>query len=209
MRHLKLVSDPRCLTPLVPNTCCPETILQAVQYITLMNTLARFRLRAEARVFGLGYFWWILEPLMYVGVFYLVFVVLLGIATLNFCFSWQKAHVYLVFRTVNQASLSLVNSREVMAQTNLPKHLFPMAVIHEGLYRQTGVFAFLLTFLWMADFEPGSSWLWLIPVIVTQYLLVVGCGLFAAVLVCVKRDFQMLIQLGMVFLLFMSGVFGR
>ena len=93
-----------------------------------------------------------------------------------------------------------------MAQTNLPK-FFPMAVIHEGLYRQTGVFAFLLTFLWMADFEPGSSWLWLIPVIVTQYLLVVGCGLFAAVLVCVKRDFQMLIQLGMVFLLFMSGVF--
>ena len=183
--------------------------MQAVQYITLMNTLARFRLRAEARVFGLGYLWWILEPLMYVGVFYLVFVVLLGNRDPEFLFFLAVGKLTFIWfsKTVNQASLSLINSREVMAQTNLPKHLFPMAVIHEGLYRQTGVFAFLLTFLWMADFEPGSSWLWLIPVIVTQYLLVVGCGLFAAVLVCVKRDFQMLIQLGMVFLLFMSGVF--
>ena len=60
--------------------------MQVNQYITLMNTLARFRLRAEARVFGLGYFWWILEPLMYVGVFYLVFVLLLGNREPDFLF---------------------------------------------------------------------------------------------------------------------------
>ena len=40
-----------------------------------------------------------------------------------------------------------------------------------------------------------------------QYLLIVGCGLLAAVLVCLRRDFQMLIQLGTLFLLFTSGVF--
>jgi len=94
-----------------------------------------------------------------------------------------------------------------MAQTNLPKHLFPMAVIHEGLYRQAAVFVFLLGFLWLAGFPPDFAWLWLIPVIFTQYVLIVGCSLLAAVLVCLQRDFQMLIQLGMVFLLFMSGVF--
>ena len=40
-----------------------------------------------------------------------------------------------------------------------------------------------------------------------QYLLITGCALLGALLVCWRRDFQMLIQLGMVFLLFMSGVF--
>ena len=94
-----------------------------------------------------------------------------------------------------------------MAQTNLPKHLFPMALIHEGLYRQGAVFVFLLIFIWVAGFAPDGGWLWLIPVVLTQYLLIVGCSLLAAVLVCLQRDFQMLIQLGMVFLLFMSGVF--
>lgn len=174
-----------------------------------MNTLARFRLRAEARVFGLGYFWWILEPLMYVGVFYLVFVLLLGNREPDFLFFLAVGKLTFIWfsKTVNQASLSLISSRAIMAQTNLPKHLFPMAVIHEGLYRQVAVFAFLLVFLWAAGYAPDPAWLWLIPVIATQYLLIVGCSLLAALLVCLKRDFQMLIQLSMVFLLFMSGVF--
>lgn len=183
--------------------------MKANQYITLMDTLARFRLRAEARRFGLGYLWWLLEPLLYVGVFYLVFVLFLGNREPGFLFFLAVGKLTFIWfsKTINQAALSLVNSREIMAQTNLPKHLFPMAVIHEGLYRQGAVFAFLLIFLGVAGFAPNGVWLWLIPVMATQYVLIAGCSFFAAVLVCVQRDFQMLIQLGMVFLLFMSGVF--
>ena len=183
--------------------------MKANQYITLMDTLARIRLRAEARRYGLGYLWWILEPLLYVGVFYLVFVLILGNGEPGFLFFLAVGKLTFIWfsKTVNQAALSLLNSREIMAQTNLPKHLFPMAVIHEGLYRQGAVFVFLLIFVWSAGFTPDAGWLWLIPVMLTQYLLIVGCSLLAAVLVCLQRDFQMLIQLGMVFLLFMSGVF--
>ena len=183
--------------------------MKANQYITLMDTLARIRLRAEARRYGLGYLWWILEPLLYVGVFYLVFVLVLGNRESGFLFFLAVGKLTFIWfsKTVNQAAQSLLNSKEIMAQTNLPKHLFPMAVIHEGLYRQGAVFVFLLIFIWVAGFEPDGGWLWLIPVMLTQYLLIVGCSLLAAVLVCLQRDFQMLIQLGMVFLLFVSGVF--
>ena len=38
-------------------------------------------------------------------------------------------------------------------------------------------------------------------------MLITACGLFGALLVSFKRDFLLLIQLGMVFLLFMSGIF--
>ena len=43
-------------------------------YITLLDTLARFELKADARRYYLGYLWWVLEPMLYVAVFYLVFV---------------------------------------------------------------------------------------------------------------------------------------
>ena len=111
-----------------------------------MDTLARFRLRAEARRFGLGYLWWVLEPLLYVGVFYLVFVLFLGNREPGFLFFLAVGKLTFIWfsKTINQAALSLLHSREIMAQTNLPKHLFPMAVIHEGLYRQGAVFVFLL-----------------------------------------------------------------
>ena len=85
--------------------------------------------------------------------------------------------------------------------------MFPLAVLHEGLYRQMAVFLFLLVFIAFAGFTPHASWWYLLPIVVVQYLLIIGCGLIAALLVCAKRDFQLLISLGMVFLLFMSGIF--
>jgi len=179
------------------------------QYITLVDTLARLRLTAEARRFALGYVWWFLEPMLYVGVFYLVFDRLLGgrqpdflefLAVGKLTFIWFS-------KSVNQASLSLINSNGLIAQVNLPKHLFPLSVVQEGVYRQSAVFVFLLAFLFLAGYAPHASWIWLLPLMLVQYLLITACAMIGALLVCWRQDFQMLIPLGMVFLLFMSGVF--
>ena len=40
-----------------------------------------------------------------------------------------------------------------------------------------------------------------------NYLMIVACALVGACLVCIMRDFNMFISLGMTFLLFTSGVF--
>jgi hypothetical protein len=48
------------------------------QSLTLVNEMARLSLKADAQRYFFGYLWWILEPLLWVGVFYLVFEVLLG-----------------------------------------------------------------------------------------------------------------------------------
>ena len=183
--------------------------LRLRQYITLVDTLARFQLKAEARRFALGYVWWFLEPMLYVGVFYLVFEQLLGTRPPDFLVFLAVGKLTFIWfsKSVNQASMSLVNSRGLVAQVNLPKHIFPLSVVQEGVYRQVAVFGFLLLFLLLAGYSPGLGWLWLLPLIVSQYLLITGCALLGALLVCWRRDFQMLIQLGTVFLLFMSGVF--
>ena len=47
-------------------------------YFTLVDTMARMSLKADAARFFFGYLWWILEPLLYVAVFYVVFEVILG-----------------------------------------------------------------------------------------------------------------------------------
>jgi len=179
------------------------------QYLTLMDTLARFQLKAEARRFALGYLWWVVEPLLYVAVFYVVFVKLLGNQRSDFLVFLAVGKLTFIWfsKSINQAAMSLVNNRGLIGQVNLPKHLFPLSIVQEGLYRQLAVFAFLLLFVMGSRYSPQISWFWLLPIAALQYLLIVGFGLLAAVLVCLRRDFQMLIQLGTVFLLFMSGVF--
>ena len=46
--------------------------------------MARLSLKAEAQRYYLGYLWWVLEPLLWVGVFYVVFYELLGSITPDF-----------------------------------------------------------------------------------------------------------------------------
>ena len=143
------------------------------------------------------------------AVFYIVFERLLGSRQPDFLVFLAVGKLTFIWfsKSVTQAAGSLILNKGVIGQVNLPKHLFPLAVIHEGLYRQVAVFSFLLVFVSFAGFTPHASWWYLLPIAAVQYLLIIGCGLIAALLVCAKRDFQLLISLGMVFLLFMSGIF--
>ena len=179
------------------------------QTVTLVDTLARFHLKGESRQYFLGYLWWVLEPLLYVAVFYLVFDILLGSRQPDFLYFLMVGKLTFIWfsKSVNQAAGSLEANKGLLAQTNLRKELFPLAVIHQGFYRQLAVFAFLVCFLLIGGYLPSAVWLWLIPLTLLQAMLIAGCGLLGALLVSLRRDFRLVIQLGTVFLLFMSGIF--
>ena len=83
-------------------------------------------------------------------------------------------------KSVNQASSSLEANKGLMAQTHLRKELFPLAVIHQGFYRQLVVFIFLIGFLVMGGYPPSAAWLWLIPLTLLQAMLITACGLLGA-----------------------------
>ena len=171
--------------------------------------MATLSLKADAQRYFLGYLWWMLEPLLWVGVFYLVFAVLLGSGRADFLMFLAVGKLTFIWfsKSVSQSANSLLNALGLIGRMDAPKWLFPLAVCHEGLFKQVAVFALLIMLLLFNGYTPSLSWLWLAPLAVTQYLLIMGCGMLAALLVCVRRDFQLLVQLGLVFLLFISGIF--
>lgn len=186
-----------------------EPPLTLRQTMTLVDTLARFHLKGEARRYALGYLWWIVEPMLYVAVFYVVFEKLLQNRQPDFLsFLMVGKLVFIWFsKSVSQAASSIEGNKGLMAQINLRKEILPLTVMHQGLYRQLVVFSFLIIFIVFSGYAVTATWWWLVPVLLIQTLLVAACGLLAALLVCVQRDCLLLIQLGMVFLLFISGIF--
>jgi lipopolysaccharide transport system permease protein len=110
-------------------------------------------------------------------------------------------------KSVTQASNSIVSNPGLIGKINIPKTIFPMALIHESLYRQAVVFLLLFVVVAVWGYEVSLNWLWVLPVALVQYLMIIACGLFGATLVCYFRDFSMLIPLGMIFLMFTSGIF--
>lgn len=179
------------------------------RYWILVDHMARMSLKAGASRYFLGYLWWILEPILFVAVFYVVFELLLQNQRENyllflicgkFTFIWFS-------KSVAQCAQSIVNGRGLIGRLDLPKSLFPMATIQEGLYKQAAVFALLMLIVVSLGHAVTASWWWLLPVIVTNYLLIVACALMAAFFVCVVFDFSMVVPLIVIFLLFMSGIF--
>lgn len=171
--------------------------------------MARMALKASASQFYLGYLWWVLEPLLYVGVFYLVFDVLLGTRSGDFLVFLMCGKLMFIWfsKSVVQASRSIVAGKGLIGRLDLPKSLFPLASVHESLYKQLAVFALLLIFLLWSGYGINAAWWWLPPILLVNYLMILSCALAAAFLVCLVFDFTLLISLGMVFLLFVSGIF--
>ena len=179
------------------------------QYFALVDIQARMALKSDASRFFFGYFWWLLEPLLYVGVFYIVFNVILDSQRADFLVFLMCGKLPFVWfsKSVNQASNSIVNNAGLIGKIDIPKTLFPMALIQEGLYKQSAVFALLFAVLAFDGYTPSFHWLWLVPILIVNYLMIVACSFAGAVLVCLMRDFTMFISLGMVFLMFTSGLF--
>jgi len=179
------------------------------QYFRLIDVMARMALRADATRFFLGYIWWVLEPLLWVAVFYVVFVLILAMQKPDFLVFLMTGKLVFVWfsKSVTQASNSIVGSKGLVGKINVPKTLFPMAVVQEGLYRQIAVFALLFSFLLSAGYAVTSTWWYLVPVILVTYVVIVACAFVGACLVCLARDFIQLISLGMLFLMFTSGIF--
>ena len=167
-------------------------------------------LKSDASKYYLGYIWWILEPLLYVLVFYVVFDIVLQRKRADFLVFLMCGKLpFLWFtKSVTQASISIVTNAGLIGKANIHKAVFPLTVIQEGVYRQVVVFAFLFCVVPIYGGHPITGvWLTIIPVILVLYLMILFFGLLGSILVCYARDIALLISLGMIFLMFTSGIF--
>ena len=109
--------------------------------------------------------------------------------------------------TVIQGSNSLLANRGLMQQVYLPKLVLPLIPVFANTLKFLLVLVLFLGYVWVFERPPAWDWLALVPVLLAALLVVVGCTLFSAALVPFAEDLRMLINNGMLFLMFLSGVF--
>lgn len=166
-------------------------------------------LKAESSKLYLSFLWWILEPMLFVLAFYFVFSVLLGNRQPNFLLFLMCAKVpYMWFsKAVTSASGSIVANSGIISQIDIPKAIFPYASIQVSLYKEMPVFLLLFGMCIYYGYMPSLEWLWLIPLFIVMYLMIVTFGLLTAIIVCYADDVRMIISMAMLFLMFTSGIF--
>lgn len=183
--------------------------MKLLNFIILVDTKAKLSLKAEAAKLYLSFFWWLLEPVLFVAIFYFVFSVLLGTREPDFLLFLLCAKVpYMWFsKAIINAASSITGNRGLISQIDVPKTIFPYAAIQVTAYKEIPVFFLLFGTCLYFGYTPTLEWLWIIPLVIALYLMIVAIGLLAAILVCYVEDIRMVISMSMTFLMFVSGVF--
>jgi len=182
---------------------------QTTMFWQLVFIKVRLNLRSEASQSYLSYAWWLLEPLLQMGVYYIVFDILLHRGTEDFvAFLLCGIVPWLWFsKSVTQAGNSIIAGRGLISQTYLPKPFFPLVAIGQAFVKQLSVFVLLFVFLFAYGYMPEPGWLWLIPIILTQMLLTVAVAFVVSFVIPFARDLQYLVDAALKMLMFGSGIF--
>lgn len=178
-------------------------------FMDLVFQNAKAGLRAEASRGYLGVLWWILEPLMYMSVFYVVFAHLLHrgdesfiVFLLTGLIVWKWFHA-----TINTGANSLINNANLMKQVYLPKIVFPLTIITTNTFKFLIILSIFLIFLQFTPTKPTITWT-LLPVLVSlQLLLILGFASLLAAIMPFFPDLKMILDNVLMMFLFLSGIF--
>ena len=183
--------------------------ISPIQFMSLLTLKVRLGLKAEAGRYKLGYLWWILEPLLYASVFYLVFVVYLDLRTENFIaylltgifpFQWFQ-------KSVSNAMGSIKGSKGLLSSFTIHPVFFPLTHILQDAIKQVVTFAFMLFFLLFYGVAPTITWAFLPAIMVLQLAFIFGVGCFVAAIVPLLEDLRFLVATILIGTMFASGVF--
>jgi lipopolysaccharide transport system permease protein len=179
------------------------------RYLELIGYMSYAQLRAEVARYYIGFIWWVLEPVLYLAAFYLVFGVALqrgGEGYLPFLLTGLVVWKWFG-STVQMAATAIRANAGLIKQVYLPKFVFPCVVIVSNLFKFSLVFALLLAVLWAMGHVPNLAWFSLPVIMLSQLLLIAGVSLLVAALVPFLPDLKLVIDNGLILMLFLSGVF--
>lgn len=179
------------------------------QFIYLVITKVHLNLKSEAAKSYLSYCWWILEPTLFVVVYYLVFGVFMATKTENFILFLLCGKIpFLWFsRTVNNSANSILAGRGLMNQIKIPKIFFPTVVILQDFVKSSVVFLLMVIFLWSSGIEPAITWVSIPILMLIQLLFITAISMIGAALVPFIPDLKYIIATMTLMAMFASGIF--
>lgn len=178
-------------------------MVELVVYMTLAD------LRAEASKTYINYLWWVVDPILSMMVFYVVFGLLFKRTEPDYvsfllvglvAWTWYS-------RSLSHASNSILSGKSLMNQVDMPKLVFPIVTLLTDFTKFWVVLMVLLFFTWVADHGLGIAYAALPLVILTQFLLCAALALLLAAAVPWLPDLKPLVDHLLHLQMFLSGVF--
>ena len=167
-------------------------------YRELLGTLVRKELKVKYKNSALGFVWSLLNPMLYLVVFYLVFTYFIPASISYFAiFLLSGLLPYNLFSAgLGGATISIVGNASLVTKVWFPREILPLASIGAALVHFGLQLAVLAAALMVFRYPPSWSYLPLIvPALLTLLLLVAALAILLAALNVYARDIEHLLEL--------------
>lgn len=174
--------------------------------LVLFKTYAN--LCSEASRTYLSFLWWVFDPILSMGVYYIVFGLLLKRGTDDYVpfliigiTTWQ----WFAF-TIIHGMKSIIENKGLMEQVHLPKIVFPSIIILMDTFKFLIVLSLVLVFLWIYGFKINIKYLSLPLVLGIQFLINASFTYFLAAIIPFLPDLMFVVSPILQLAFFLSGV---
>lgn len=175
-----------------------EHIKAVWEFRELLVLLTRTELKVKYKNSALGFLWSMLNPALYLVVYYIVFQLILGSGIPNFAiFLLSGLLIWNLFSVaLPGAAGSMVGSSAIVKKVSLPREILVLAPVGAGLihfFLQTIV---LLGALVLFQHNIGWEYVWLLPFALAVLLLFTsGLGIFLSAVNVYLRDTMHFLEL--------------
>lgn len=156
----------------------------------LLMYLVKSGLKAENRNSYLGYFWWLLDPLLNVFVYFFLVVLILGRGGPDYplflvigLVSWRWVNA-----TITTSAKSITKYQSIINQVNLPKSIFPLSTSVTQLFNFAFGLIVIGIFLAVYGVLPGWHIVYLPLIMLVQLVFLVAISLFLGYITVFIRD---------------------
>ncbi len=182
--------------------------MRRTHYIELIWYKGLADLHADAARGYVGFVWWVLEPILYMGAFYVAFG--LGIragGAYKLLFLLCGLVPWKVFSSTVQNGGGIIQANSgLIQQVYLPKYVLPWMVLVTNGLKFLIILGLLLLFTGLSK-GPALSWLALPVVVAVELLLTLALTCLVAAVVPLLPDLDLIVSNGLIVMMFVSGVF--
>jgi lipopolysaccharide transport system permease protein len=183
---------------------------EILSYRYLLYNLVVRDLKVRYKNSVLGVLWSLLHPLLMMMVFTLLFTVLMpnnaiprySVFILVALLPWNLLSGSLIAGTV-----SITNNAALVTKVYFPRELLPLAAVLSNLVNFSLALIVLLVFLYASGLHLTPYALWVVPLLLTQLIFVLGLSMLLSALHVFYRDTLMILEVAVLAWFFLTPIF--
>jgi len=185
-----------------------KTVTDVWRKRAVLRHFIAFQLTTNYRTKSFGFVWALLDPLLFMGVYFIVFGKVLGHRPLYF-----MLHIYIGVTAFRFLSTSLAGSAQVLKgqagiirEIAFPKAVLPASIVATRLFDFVGAWLGAIVIGCIFGIVPTVHWLWIPFFVAFQALFVLGLSLTVAYVGVFFADIANFIDVGMRLWFYLSPV---